>query len=253
MSELADCVEPLNNPSQIPLKAKERSKEFFRRYCELREYKCSRIEKSNQQGVRTPDLEMSADGVRVIAEAKDLNANDEDIRCWREERQGNTIVHGREPGKRARSLIESARGQLRPHAEAGVPSIVVLYDNILIDGTRAYPSHPSLSFPFSPLTSTDIDVALYGLWQANVRLHPGGQTESLGDTRSRWRLMHDRQVISAVLVLYGHPAKDDLFVFAYHNFWAGAPLPRNIFNGEDDRHFAKASNPDTRPERWTLM
>ena len=232
--------------------AKERSKELFQRYCELRGYRCSCIKKSNQRDVRTPDLEVLANGVKVIAEAKDLNANHEDIRCWRETRKGEIIVHSRESGNRARYLIKKARGQLRPYAEAGVPSVVVLYDNILVDGTRAYPSSP-LSFPSSPLSSTDIDVALYGLWQANVRLHPGGQTQSLGDTRSRWRLMHEREVISAVLVIYEHPERDDVFVIVHHNFWARAPLPKSVFNGEDDRHLAKASNPDLRPDSWVRI
>jgi hypothetical protein len=170
---------------------------------------------------------------------------------WAKERmQGKIIVHSREPGNRARYLINDARGQLRPYAEAGVPSVAVLYDNIIVDGTRAYPSSP---WSFSPLSSTDIDVALYGLWQANVRLHPGGRAQSLGDTRSRWKLMRDRQVISAVLVVYEHPEKDDLFVIVYHNFWARVPLPRDVFNGENDRHFAKVSDPDLRPDNWVRV
>src|SRR5271154_1163189 len=98
------------------MKRKEQAKELLKRYCELQKYGCEELEESNLFGVRTPDLEIMADGIKVIAEAKDLNANDEDIRCWRETRSGKVVVHGREPGKRARSLIEDARGQLRPYA-----------------------------------------------------------------------------------------------------------------------------------------
>ncbi len=210
------------------MKQKERSKELFQRYCELCRYSCKQLEESKQHGVRTPDLEVLADGITVIAEAKDINANDEDVRCWRETRSGNIVVHRREPGKRARSSIEDARGQLRPYAEAGVPSVIVLYDNILVDGIRPYPNSP---FSFSPLSPTDIDIALYGLWQANVRIHQDFKTESLGDTRSGWRQIHDRQIISAVCVVYEHPENEGLFIITYHNYWASAPLPK-IFSTE---------------------
>ena len=122
------------------MKRREQSKELLQRYCGLRGYGCRQVEESKSPGVRTPDLEIVAGGVRVIAEAKDLNANEDDIRYWRETRSGKIVVHSREPGKRARSAIEDARGQLRPYAEAGLPSIVVLYDNILVDGTRGCPN-----------------------------------------------------------------------------------------------------------------
>ncbi|MGH7951781.1 MAG: hypothetical protein ACREFE_07665, partial [Limisphaerales bacterium] len=226
------------------MKRKEIAKNLFIRYCEFYKFNCKEIEESKLHGVRTPNLEISANGVKIIVEAKNLNANDEEIRCWRETRSGKIVVHGREPGKRARSLIEDARGQLRPYAEAGTPSIVVLYDNILVDGTRPGPAIDWLG----PLGPNDIDMALYGLWKANIRLHPDGTTESLGDTRSKWRRIHDRQIISAVCVIYEHPENESLFTIAYHNYWAIAPLPKNIFIGKDDRHLAKVSDPDVQPD-----
>jgi hypothetical protein len=229
------------------MQQKERSKELFQRYCELRGYGCKQLEESKLPNVRTPDLEILADEVKIIAEAKDLNANDEDIRCWRATLNGEIIVHHREPGKRARSLIEDARGQLRSYAEAGLPSVVVLYDNILVDGKRPYPNSP---YAFSPIGPTDIDIALYGLWQANVRFHSDGTTEPLGDTRSKWRRIHDRQIISAVCVLYEHHETEDLFAITYHNHWASVPLPKNIFVGKYDCHLAKAFNPDLQPNDW---
>jgi hypothetical protein len=225
---------------------KERGKELFKRYCELHKYACKELEESKLPGVRTPDLEILADGVKIIAEAKDLNANDEDIRCWRETRKGKIVVHSREPGKRARSMIEDARGQLRPYAEAGTSSIVVLYDNILVDGTRAGPPIDWLG----PLGPNEIDMALYGLWQANVRFHPDGTRETLGDTRSKWRRIPDRQIISAVCVIYEHPEDKSLFTITYHNYWASVPLPKNIFTDKYDRHFVKITDPDLQPNNW---
>lgn len=229
------------------MKPDERAKKLFQRYCALRGYGCKALEESKIPRVRTPDLEVSADGVRVIVEAKDLNANADDIRNWRATRGGKTIVHGREPGKRARYLIAKARGQLRHSAEAGTPSVVVLYDDIVVDGTRPYPNSP---ITFGPLSATDIDIALYGLWVANVRIHPDLKIESRGDTRSRWRRIHNRQIISAVCVVYEHLENHGLFTITYHNYWASVPLPRNIFNEKDDLHLVKASDPDLQRNAW---
>jgi len=230
------------------VKVKEQSKELFQHYCQLRGYRCSPIKTSNQQGVRTPDFEVIANEMRVIAETKDVTANADDIRFWRKERAGTIVVHSREPGKRARYLINAARGQLRKSAQAGVPSVVILCDNIIVDGIRV-----ERAFPFTPLTMTDIDVALYGLWQANVRIHPGSKRESLGDTRSPRRWLHDRQIISAVVVLHESPDNIGLFTISYHNYWASVPLPRNVFDGEDDFHFTKTTNPDIRPNNWVRI
>lgn len=123
---------------------------------------------------------------------------------------------------------------------------MVLYDNVQVNGTRAYPNSPY----FGPLTPTDIDNALYGLWQANVRIHPDFKTESLGDTRSNWRRIHDRQIISAVCVVYEHPENDGLYNITYHNFWAVVPLPKHLFHGKNDAHVAKGSDPDLQPNPW---
>jgi hypothetical protein len=227
------------------MKVKERCEELFQRYCQLRGYRCSYIKKSDQQRVQMPDFE---NNVKIIAEAKELTANPDDIRLWREERAGKIVVHSRERGKRARDLIEDARGQLRPYARDGMPSVVVLYDNVVVDGIRVDPV-----FPISPLSMTDIDVALYGLWQSNVRLHPGSKAESLGDTRSRYRqIWRDRNVFSGVVVLCDYP-QGKLFTITFHNYWASTPLPKNVFDGENDFHFVKTSDPDVQPNKWVQI
>jgi hypothetical protein len=62
------------------MKRIEKSKELFQRYCESLGYSCRQLEESKTSGVRTPDLEILSDALRVIAECKDLVANEEDIR-----------------------------------------------------------------------------------------------------------------------------------------------------------------------------
>ena len=97
---------------------------------------------------------------------------------------------------------------------------------------------------------TDIDLALYGLWQANVRIHPGAKHESLGDTPSGRRWLHDREIISAVVVLHESPENIGLFTISYHNYGACVSLPQNVFDGEDDFHLTKTMNPDIAPNDW---
>lgn len=126
---------------------------------------------------------------------------------------------------------------------------MLLYDNVFVDGTRP---HPCIDL-FGPLGPYDIDVALFGLQTANVRLHRDGTADSLPDGRSGSRKVHDLGCISAVSVLYEHPEKPSLFLITYHNFFARTPLPAEVFAGTDDRHLVKPGRPDLYPGDWTVI
>ncbi len=52
------------------MKRIEKSKELFQRYCESIGYSCRKLEESKTTGVRTPDLEILSDALRVMAECK---------------------------------------------------------------------------------------------------------------------------------------------------------------------------------------
>jgi hypothetical protein len=230
-------------------KQMEQSEILFQRYCEHHGYNFNRIDESSESGIRSPDFCVVVKGQKIIAEVKEITANEEEIKLWRETRSGKIVVHRREPGKRARKHVEDAVGQLRPYAEKNIPTVVVLYDNIYIDGLRP---HPFIDL-FGPLGPYDIDVALFGLQTANLRIHPDGSTESLGDGRSRWRKVHDRECISAVSVLYEYPDNEGLFMFTYHNFFARTSLPVSVFAETVDRHFIKPKHPDLCPGNWTVQ
>src|SRR5436190_12411767 len=90
------------------------------RYCERRAYECTRIDECEADGVRSPDFDVLVNGARVIVEVKQMEANEEETRLWRETWSGKIVVHGREPGKRARYLIRRATGQLRTYALASI-------------------------------------------------------------------------------------------------------------------------------------
>jgi len=227
----------------------EQSEILFQRYCEQQGYDFNRIDESRELGVRSPDFSVSVKGQKIIVEVKEITANEEEIKLWRETRSGKVVVHGREPGKRARKHVEDAVGQLRPYAEKNIPTVVVLYDNIFVDGLRPYPFIDL----FGSLGPYDIDVALFGLQTVNLRIHPDGNTESLGDGRNRRRKVHDRECISAVSVLYEHPDNKSLFMVTYHNFFARTSLSVSVFPETVDRHFIKPKHPDLCPGIWTVQ
>jgi hypothetical protein len=151
---------------------------------------------------------MPSPGQEVIVEVKEIEANDEDIRLWRQTRSGKIVAHSREPGMRARRHIRDAIGQLRAYAENGLPTVVVLYDNLLVDGIRPYPFRDL----FGLLGPYDINVALYGLQTANLRLHADGTIQPLGDGRNDKKKLHDRECVSAVSVLYERRENENMFL-----------------------------------------
>lgn len=227
----------------------ERSEAQFQSYCRQRGYDLTRIEPAQESGVRSPDFSLFIKDREIIVEVKEITANDDDVRVWRDTRAGKVVVHRREPGKRARGQIEAAVGQLRPYAENGVPCVVVLYDNILVDG-----AHPRPFFdPFGPLGPLDIDNALYGLETNTFRFYEDGGAEALGVGRSRRRRVHDRECISAVCVLGEDVNSQALFLFTHHNYFARNPLPMDAFLGPSDRHLTKPKHPDQCPGEWTVL
>jgi hypothetical protein len=93
-----------------------RSEILFQHYCNQRGYKWSRPETVAKPRIRLPDYLVDVGQTKAAVEVKEIVANREETRLWRESRSGKIVVHGREPGKRARSQIEAAIGQLRSYS-----------------------------------------------------------------------------------------------------------------------------------------
>lgn len=227
----------------------EKSELHFQRYCTERGYSCDRILQALELGMRSPDFTVVTKTQTVIVEVKELTANPDEIQDWRKIRSREIVLLAREPGKRARRHIREAIGQLRPYADNGLACVVVLYDNIFVDGTRP---NPPIDL-FGPIGPYDINVALYGLQTANVRLHPDGTTQSLGDGRSSKKKLHDRECLSAISVLYERPDNGNLFLCTYHNFFASMNLAKGVFSGPHDRHLISPAHPDQCPGQWIPM
>jgi hypothetical protein len=221
------------------------SETLFLSYCGLRGYEAKRIP---AMADRHPDYDVLVGNARVIVEIKELQPNAQDMREAEAFQQRHHVAFTREPGRRVRTHIEDAERQLRRYEGQKILCVVVLYDNIVINGFRLHPDRWLLS-------SYDIDVGMYGLQAANLRLYPDGRTESLGDTRGGQRtLRHMHQAsISAVAVLHDYAPDYGLFLMIYHNFYAQNPLPRSVFTNQKDRQLVKPDDPELSPGAWSVV
>jgi hypothetical protein len=228
-----------------------KSESLFLEYCGVRGYVANKIAVPADK-TRHPDYELIIGQHRIIAEIKELQANREDKRMAKAIQEQRIESFGDEPGRRIRTHIEDAEGQLRCYGRQHLPCLVVLYDNIIVNGFR--PNPPEL-FPAdmgNPLYPYHIDVGMYGLQAACVRIHQDGKTESLGDSRGVKRTLraghHDS--ISAVASLHDYDLNRGLFLVVYHNFYAKNPLPELVFSDANDHQLKKPSHPEFCPGNW---
>jgi hypothetical protein len=186
-----------------------KSEALFLQYCNLRGYVANCLS-APAEGGRFPDYEVFIDQNRIVAEIKELRANPADKEIAEAIQQRRIQAFGGEIGRRVRTHIEDAEHQLRRYENQAVPCLVVLYDNIIVNGSR--PNRPEL-FPVdlaNPLYPGHIDVGMYGHQVVNIRIHPTGQTESLGDVRGGKRTLRPghQTNISAVATLHVYDSKD---------------------------------------------
>jgi len=220
-----------------------KSEALFDEYCRLRNYQNKRIEAGANLG-KTPDSLVSTPFGEVIVEIKELTPNDEDKRQVEELKQQKWTTGGGRPGARIFSIIKRAAPQLKRFAEKNVPCVLVLFDNIFIDGMRPRGRCIHLESPF-------IDFGMYGLQtvdltqegdkHVHIREGRGGHRQLTGDARV---------YISSLVVLNGKPESSEPFLYVYHNYFARIPLPQGIFRGPNDRHFRKPTHPNESPQAW---
>lgn len=181
----------------------------------------------------TPDFEVTVRGARIIAEIKELTPNAHDREQARESAAGRA-AGGFFDGRRLRDAVSKAAGQLKTFRDEGLPSIVVFYDNIVVNGVRPYPRCPY----FDP---TQIEWAMYGQHVADYHVPLHGDPIPLGDRRGGKRVLTERNrlYVSAVAIL----SEFGEYAWFFHNYFAAVPLSRAVFHDDRDRHFHNPSNP----------
>lgn len=177
-----------------------------------------------------------------MVEVEELTANEEDKRLRAYMKAGRITTTGSVVGNRVRAHIREASKQLRSHREEALPSVVVLYDNICVDGERH-------AFPYTDLMTFQIDAAMYGFIQATLVLGNGGVIGSKADRAgpNRTTTEREKRYLSAVCVLYDTPK---LWMLTYHNYYAAIRLPLSVFAGPSDAHLKKPRDPNCCPGAW---
>jgi hypothetical protein len=231
-----------------------KSEGLFVEYCTLRGYVAKRLSAAADRG-RFADYEVIIGQNHIIAELKELQANPSDRHVAEIMQENRIEVFGDEPGRRVRTHIEDAEKQLRRYASQQVPCLVILYDNIIVNGFRPHPPGGFLVDLSNPLYPYHVDVGMYGLQSAQLRMHPDGRTESLGDVRGGKRTLRfeHQDNISAVATLHDYDPVYGMFLIVYHNFFAKNPLPKTVFTHFKDRQLEKPGNPESSPGSWQAV
>ncbi len=115
---------------------KTKSEILFEQYCKSMGYVCNPIIAGSERG-KTPDFEVIAES-KVIVEIKELTPNKDDERQAKELMQQHWTTGGGRPGKRIYDHIKSAASQLRTYKDSATPCVLLLYDNIIVDGMRPH-------------------------------------------------------------------------------------------------------------------
>jgi len=212
------------------MKRPTKSETLFRQYCEALSYTVEKIPEATN---RTPDFRVVTPSGSIIAEIKEACPNDEDVCMATELRNGRIASWCELPGKRVRSMLNDASGQTRSSSTEQQPNVVILYDNVVVDGER--PRTPNSFF-----TGFDIITGMYGQLETVVTF--AGQTNEIIETRNqlggnRTLRFNKEKQISAVCVLTEGVNQQTPHLLVYHSSFAALPLPRAIFSGPKDKHF----------------
>lgn len=221
------------------------SEDLFDDYCANRGYAVEELAAGPSFG-KTADRLVSMPDGQVIVEIKELAPSKDDVRQFRELEENNWTLGGGTPGRRVFELIRRAAPQLKRYANRRLPSVLVTYNNIVLDGYQGGTKH---------LTPSFIDFGMYGLQTVLIAPDADGGPHyvpvGIGRGGRRQMTPEDRDYISAVAVL--GPPETGPSVVIYHNYFAAVPLPSEMFRGGMDQHFRKPGHPNQTPQMWDKM
>ena len=165
---------------------------------------------------KTPDYEVGFAGQPIAAEIKELTPNDAELEASRKISTGQLVVQeSRIFGDRIRQKIESAKKQLRNHAEGKCPAVLILYDARPPFIRGIYPS--------------ELAVAMYGALTLEYNV-PKDMGQPIQYHRAKFGKdsklrTNSHTFISALGVLREMDPSPNLHLDLYHNLFADMPLP----------------------------
>lgn len=225
---------------------KTKSESLFEKYCESVRYTCVPIPVKSNNG-KTPDYWVCCGDDKIVAEIKELSPNPDDKRRAKELKKQGWTSGISQPGKRIYDAITDGAKQLKQFKHHRLPCVLILYDNIVVDGVRlravSQLLEPSLlDFGMYGLQTLTLSVPSPDYRDTDIRVTANGRG---GERRMTGNM---RVYISALSVLCEGQNGGEPYLYSFHNWFANIPLPQHLFRGPKDRHFAKPDHPDRCPQ-----
>lgn len=218
---------------------KTESEILFEAFCNQNGIRVVPIPTKSKEGEETPDYDVYIYGQKVVVEIKQIDPNREEIiQQGLLDSQGFATYDVGTPGARVRSKITAGASQIRVRAKGKHPSMLVLYNNVLLtDHANPY----------------CIRVAMYGL-ETHVLGVPKEMDKSpyLIDKKfgpKRKMTKSENTSISAVTLLVD-AAKGVPKLFIYHNIHAEIPLTPEMFRPYGVRQFTLEEKVAGRFQDW---
>jgi hypothetical protein len=214
-----------------------KSEELFKKYCTDQSYAVEKIPESTD---KTPDFLVTTPHGQIVAEVKEACPNDGDIKIISQ--SGRTIK--KILGKRVGEKIK--QGKRKKHLDAKIPRVIVLYDNIVVNGVR--PTRPNFFF-----SREDIAFGMYGELKTTILYDKNagkivGTWNELG--KNQYLRFDQGREISAVCLLSDVLENNHPCLYTFHSVFALHPLSRQIFAGSNDKHFRNPVNGNTFETTW---
>lgn len=215
-----------------------RSEQLFERFCGEKGLRLHRVLEGK---LRSPDYYLEASGKRLVVEVKQIDANKEERRVLRkppDEWNEDDIFHWDIPGDRLRNKIASAMPQLRSLSKGKHPTLLVIYNNIMMWSELA--------------DEYAVRVAMYGIEMALIT--PEAAPEGGAKILERWYGPRKRvtaqhnTTLSAIAVMSNEDGR--ILMSVYHNWHARTPLEEQVLALPGVEQFKLGHAPDTRFCQW---
>lgn len=182
------------------------SEQLFEEFCLKNQIQLNRIKESTVPGEKRPDYEIIPPSGKILVEVKQFEANDDERKYRKQiEKRRWTDAYSVEFGTTAGSKIDNANKQLKSFSRGMFPTMIVLYNNMLIN---TYATH-----------HYEITATMYGYNSVKGVMTPKRYTST-----------------SAIATL--HKGKDQqLLMYVFHNFYATVPLNIESFQGKSIKHY----------------
>jgi hypothetical protein len=214
------------------------SEQLFERFCAGKGLSLHKVPEGK---LKSPDYYLDTSNNRLVIEVKQIDSNKEERSVLRkppEEWNENDIFHWDIPGDRLRNKIASAMPQLRALSKGVYPTLLVVYDNIMV--------WPELTDEYA------VRVAMYGIEVAMItsEVAPEGGAkivERWYGPRKRVTEQHNT-TLSAIAVMSDEDDRTQITV--YHNWYAKAPMGKQVLVVPGVVHFELERAPDAGFCEW---